>query len=97
MHYLQSIVHHSAFGFYFIIINILSGIIFAKDKRAAKKGQHRIPERTLHLMEFFGGVFANVLLIYVLHHKNKKLSYNLWTWLVLIVWIILIKIIITSI
>jgi len=45
-----------------------------------------VPERTLHLLEALGGVIANLLLMYTLHHKNRKFSYWIWTWLVLIGW-----------
>jgi len=74
---------------YFVIINLLSGLIFSIDKNAARKGRRRIPERTLHLLEIMGGVFATVLLMYTLRHKNRKISYWAWTWLVLIGWVIL--------
>jgi uncharacterized membrane protein YsdA (DUF1294 family) len=76
---------------YFVIINILSGVAFSIDKNAARKGRKRIPERTLHLLEVLGGVFANTVLMYTLRHKNRKLSYWVWTWLVLIAWAILIS------
>ena len=71
-------------------INLLSAIIFTYDKHAAIKGRSRIPERTLHLLEALGGVFANILLMYSLPHKNRKFSYWVWTWLVLIGWAIVI-------
>ncbi|MDD4991681.1 MAG: DUF1294 domain-containing protein [Paludibacter sp.] len=76
---------------YLVIINLLSGLVFSIDKNAARKSRRRIPERTLHLLEALGGVFATVLLMYTLRHKNRKLSYWVWTWLVLIAWIILIS------
>lgn len=71
---------------YLIIINQISGILFAYDKRAAIKSQRRIPERSLHLLEIIGGAFANIVLIYALHHKNRKPTYWFWTWLIAIVW-----------
>jgi uncharacterized membrane protein YsdA (DUF1294 family) len=72
---------------YFAFINLLSGFIFAYDKNAAIRGRRRIPERTLHLLEVLGGVFANLLLMYSLRHKNRKFSYWVWTWLVIIGWL----------
>ena len=76
------------FLIYLIIINLLSGIIFAYDKRAAIKNYRRIPERTLHFLEITGGVFAIFLLTYSLHHKNRKFGYYVWTWGILILWMI---------
>jgi len=79
------------FDYYYIgIINLLSGLIFTFDKNAAIKGRRRIPERTLHLFEMIGGVFANIFLMYALHHKNRKFSYWIWTWLIMTGWLILI-------
>ena len=75
-------------GLYFVSINLISGILFAYDKNAAKNNRQRIPERTLHLLEILGGAFANLVLMYTLRHKNRKFSYWAWTWVVMIVWIL---------
>lgn len=83
-------MHNYDYWYYIGIINLLSGFIFAFDKQAAIKGRRRIPERTLHILEMLGGVFANLLLMYTLHHKNRKFSYWIWTWLVMIGWAMLI-------
>ncbi len=79
----------AGFYIYLIIINFVSGIVFALDKQAAIKNRRRIPEKTLHSLEILGGAFANLLLMYTLRHKNRKFSYWAWTWLVAIGWIIL--------
>jgi uncharacterized membrane protein YsdA (DUF1294 family) len=79
-------------GIWGLFINFLSGMIFAYDKKAAIKGRHRIPEKTLHILEILGGVFANILLMYILRHKNRKFSYWIWTWLALIGWLALLMI-----
>lgn len=75
---------------YLLIINFVTGILFAYDKQAAKKNRRRIPELTLHFFELAGGVFVNVVLMYTLRHKNRKFSYLIWTWLVGIGWMILL-------
>lgn len=74
-------------GIYLIAVNILSGTLFMADKSAARKNNKRIPEATLHLLELSGGVFFNIILMYTIHHKNRKAKYWLWTWLILIIWI----------
>ncbi|MCX6230575.1 MAG: DUF1294 domain-containing protein [Bacteroidetes bacterium] len=74
--------------YYFLIINLLSAIVFYTDKRKAIKNRRRIPEATLHLLEFFGGVFSNLLLMYLIHHKNRKASYFLITYFIAIAWIV---------
>jgi uncharacterized membrane protein YsdA (DUF1294 family) len=77
---------------WFVFINIISSIFFIYDKNAAKSGNRRIPEKTLHLFEVFGGAFANLLLMYTLRHKNRKFSYFIWTWLFLFIWLGLLMI-----
>lgn len=76
--------------YYFILINIFSGIIFFSDKQKAKKNNKRISEKTLHIFEFIGGVFANIFLIYFIRHKNRKKEYFIITYIALILWILLI-------
>lgn len=66
---------------------MVSGVLFAYDKNAARNNRRRIPERTLHFFELLGGVVANLLLMYTLRHKNRKFSYWVWTWLVMIGWV----------
>jgi uncharacterized membrane protein YsdA (DUF1294 family) len=75
------------FAIYMLIINFVSGILFAYDKQAAKKNRRRIPEITLHIVELLGGTFANIMLMYTLRHKNRKFSYWVWTWLLMILWL----------
>ena len=80
----------SIFIIYMISINILSGILFSYDKRAAIKNNRRIPESTLHMLEIVGGVFANMVLMYSIHHKNRKFRYYGVTWVVMMGWIVII-------
>jgi|GEM_PF-893911 len=83
-------------GIYFLSINLLSGIIFFIDKKNAINGSRRIPEFTLHLLELFGGVFANIVLMYAIRHKNRKISYWIWTWVIMIGWIMILGLLIQN-
>jgi len=80
----------STYFFSLIFINLLSGIFFAYDKHAAIKNHRRIPERTLHILEIAGGVFSVFLLMYIIHHKNRKFRYYGVTWVVLMGWVIIL-------
>ena len=75
--------------YYFISINILSAFVFYADKRNAIKKQRRIPEKTLHFLELIGGIFSILILMYLLHHKNRKTTYYILSYLILIVWILI--------
>jgi len=75
---------------YLLLINVISGFFFAYDKYAAVASFRRVPERTLHLFELLGGVFANLFFMFILRHKIRKSSYYKWTWLIFTAWLFII-------
>lgn len=60
----------------FVVINIITYLAYWVDKRAAVRGEWRIPERNLHALEMIGGWSGALLAQKILHHKNKKKSYQ---------------------
>ncbi|MDD3080292.1 MAG: DUF1294 domain-containing protein [Paludibacter sp.] len=78
--------------YYLLIINVISAVLFALDKLFAKKEWKRVPESVFHFMELLGGVFINIILMYTIKHKNRKVGYSIWIWLILIAWIFFIYI-----
>jgi uncharacterized membrane protein YsdA (DUF1294 family) len=72
---------------YLIIINLLAGILFVADKHRATKGKRRIPESILHLFELVGGIFTVIFLMFIIRHKNQKMSYKLISFIILALWI----------
>ncbi len=75
---------------YLIIINILASILFCVDKRRATKNKRRIPESILHLFELVGGIFSVIFLMFIIRHKNQKMSYKLISFVILALWIFFI-------
>lgn len=67
-------------GLYFII-SLLTFLVYAKDKAAAKKGVWRTPESTLHLFSLFGGWPGALVAQQRLRHKSKKKSFRFVFWL----------------
>ena len=67
---------------HFVFINIFTFLAYWKDKRAAINGQWRISEKDLHTLELLGGWSGALLGQKILHHKNRKQSYQLVFWLV---------------
>ncbi|MGI6663937.1 MAG: DUF1294 domain-containing protein [Christensenellaceae bacterium] len=57
---------------YFLLMNIISFVLFGIDKYAAKTGRWRIRERVLLLFAVFGGAGGALMGMYVFHHKTKK-------------------------
>jgi uncharacterized membrane protein YsdA (DUF1294 family) len=61
----------------------MSTVAFAAhwvDKRRARRGDWRIPEATLHLIELLGGWPGAVIAQRVLRHKSRKGSYRVVLW-----------------
>ncbi len=75
---------------YLLFVNILGATLFCLDKYLATKNKNRIPEKTLHILEFAGAAFFIVVLMFVIRHKNRKFSYYIISFTSLIVWIVLI-------
>ena len=76
----------NALYLYLVIVNVATAALFTYDKVAAHRGKRRIPELILHGFELAGGVFSVVVLMYVINHKSRKMSYYLKTYLFLILW-----------
>lgn len=55
-------------------------LAYGWDKRRAVSLGRRIPERTLHLLELFGGWPAALAAQHLVRHKNRKLQYQVTFW-----------------
>lgn len=62
---------------YWLFINLLTFILFFRDKKAAVKGRWRTPERTLLTAAFLGGGCGGLLGMYLCRHKTKKAKFYL--------------------
>lgn len=68
----------------YIIASLWTFIIYSKDKSAAKKGDWRTPEKTLHLLSLAGGWPGALVAQQELRHKSKKESFRSAFWLTVI-------------
>ena len=59
------------------VINLLTFIVYGADKRRARKGEWRVPEKTLFLLPLLGGSIGALLGMRVFHHKTKH-WYFVW-------------------
>ena len=55
----------------FIIISLITYCLYASDKKKAKKGKWRIPEKVLLGFSFFGGAIGGYIAMQTLRHKTK--------------------------
>ena len=60
---------------YFIVINLFGFFIMWLDKRKAKKGAWRIPEKTLFIITAIGGGIGTTAGMFVFHHKTQKIQF----------------------
>ena len=61
--------------FYLIGINLIGFFIMWLDKRKAKRGAWRIPEKTLFIITALGGGIGTIAGMYTFRHKTKKLAF----------------------
>lgn len=57
---------------YFVIVNIISFVVFGIDKYKAKKEEWRIQEKVLILLAGIGGCIGSILGMIVFRHKIRK-------------------------
>lgn len=60
---------------YFIVMNLIGFFIMWLDKRKAKKGVWRIPEKTLFITTALGGGIGTTAGMYVFRHKTQKIQF----------------------
>ena len=73
-------------GLYLLVMGVIGVVFLCTDKYKATHEKWRIKERTLHILEFLGGVFLMLPTMYIIRHKCKKVSYFWITYFALILW-----------
>lgn len=69
--------------FHAVSINITTFIAYAMDKRAATRRTWRVPENTLHILEFLGGWLGALIAQKIFRHKTQKKSFRNLFWLMI--------------
>lgn len=62
---------------YLLAINLIGLLIMYIDKRKAKYGRWRIPEKTLLIIALLGGSVGTIAGMYLFRHKTQKLKFTL--------------------
>ena len=68
----------------YLLASMLTFVVYAKDKSAAKKGSWRTPESTLHFLALACGWPGALIAQEKLRHKSKKQAFRLVFWLTVI-------------
>lgn len=62
---------------YVLVMSLLLFAVMGADKRRARGGARRVPEKRLFLLALLGGAFGGWLGMYVFHHKTKRWYFKL--------------------
>jgi len=68
----------------YLVASLITFIIYAMDKSAAKLGTRRIPENTLHWLSLIGGWPGGLIAQQTLRHKSKKQSFRTVFWITVV-------------
>jgi uncharacterized membrane protein YsdA (DUF1294 family) len=66
-------------------LSVITGLAYRADKLRAQRGQWRISEATLHLLELLGGWPGAFLAQRRWRHKSAKVSYQVTFWTIVVV------------
>ncbi|MEZ0187077.1 MAG: DUF1294 domain-containing protein [Candidatus Reddybacter sp.] len=69
----------------YLLVSMLTFVVYAKDKSAAKKGVWRTPESTLHFLALTCGWPGALVAQEKSHHKSKKQEFHLVFWLTIMI------------
>lgn len=70
---------------YIVLLNIITFVVYAADKKAAIQNQRRIPEKTLHLLSLLGGWIGAWIAQEKLRHKTQKQPFHMYFFLTILV------------
>lgn len=65
-------------GLYYLCMNIIAFILYGLDKKYAREGRWRIPEKTLLSIAMIGGAAGAWIGMQTFRHKTKHLSFRVF-------------------
>ncbi|KOP64970.1 hypothetical protein AMS62_06660 [Bacillus sp. FJAT-18019] len=68
-----------------VFINAVAYLVMSDDKRRARMGRDRVPEKTLFLLAAIGGALGIWIAMYRKRHKTRHLTFKVGVPLLLIV------------
>ena len=75
---------------YLLTVNLVAFILFGLDKRRAKRGEWRIPEKTLYTLALAGGTPGALAGMRFFRHKTRHYTFTLGLPAILLVQLLLI-------
>ena len=68
-----------------VIMNVVSFFLMARDKRLARRGRRRIPEKVLFLSALLFGALGGTAAMWIFRHKTKHWYFRLFFPLLVII------------
>lgn len=68
----------------YALMSVIAFGLYGYDKKQARRGGQRTPEKLLHGIELLGGWPGALLAQQVFRHKTRKFSYQLVFWLIVL-------------
>ena len=65
-------------GVYLLIVNVAAIAVYGADKRRAKQGRWRVPEKTLFLAALLFGGTGGTIGMFFFHHKTKHWYFRIF-------------------
>ena len=77
---------------YLVLVNAAALLLMLTDKKKARRGSRRIPERTLIGVAVIGGSIGAILGMYLFRHKTRhlKFTFGLPLILALQIWLLIL-------
>jgi uncharacterized membrane protein YsdA (DUF1294 family)/cold shock CspA family protein len=75
--------------FVYFLLSLSTFIAYAMDKIKAHRNEWRVSEKTLHCLELLGGWPGALIAQRVIRHKNKKTSFQVIFWVIVIIHIVI--------
>jgi uncharacterized membrane protein YsdA (DUF1294 family) len=66
----------------YMLMSAVTCAVYASDKARAVRGEWRVQEATLHLLELLGGWPGGLVAQQWLRHKNRKIPFQIVFWLI---------------
>lgn len=81
---------------YVVIINLVTFIVYGRDKSQARRREWRTPESTLFILAIAGGSIGALAAMGYFHHKTRKKNFKYGIPAILICQILLIVLLVRS-
>lgn len=65
---------------WYLLMSLVSFVLYGLDKRRARRGSRRIRERTLHLADLLGGFPGGFVAQRVFRHKTRDRKFQMVYW-----------------